>query len=273
MDERRDRTNAGEPPLLLLHGFTGGADTWAEAIARFPPRRRVLAIDLPGHGPLPAEARTRGGIRIEDAVAAVLGFLDDLDLARVDLLGYSMGGRVALRMALDHPGRVRALVIESASPGIADDAERAARRRADDEMADRIGRDGLDAFVDQWMAQPLFATQARLPAGARDRERAMRMRGDPAGLAACLRGMGQGAMAPMWDALPSLQAPALLLAGELDAKYRDLAAKMAARMSRARVVIVPGAGHAAHLEAPGAFTELVDRFLTELDGNPQGDPR
>jgi 2-succinyl-6-hydroxy-2,4-cyclohexadiene-1-carboxylate synthase len=267
MDEVRGRATSGPPPLLLLHGFTGSADAWADVVALLGTRRRILAIDLPGHGPLPAASAAGGPIRPEDAVAGVLGFLDELGIARVDLLGYSMGGRVALHVALDHPARLRALVLLSASPGIADDAERAARRGSDERLADRIVEDGLDAFVDAWTAQPLFATQSGLPAGIRDRERALRMRNDPAGLAACLRGMGRGAMAPMWDALPSLRVPALLLAGELDATYRDIAAKMAARIPGARTATVPGAGHAAHLEAPEAFTELVDRFLTDIEGD------
>jgi 2-succinyl-6-hydroxy-2,4-cyclohexadiene-1-carboxylate synthase len=167
---------------------------------------------------------------------------------------------------------VRALVLESASPGIEGEAERDARRVTDERLADRIVPDGLPAFVDAWMAQPIFASQSRLPQEMRDRERALRLRNDPAALAACLRGMGQGAMAPMWDDLPALRLPVLLLAGELDPKYRDVVAKMAARLPSARVGIVPGAGHAAHLEAPDAFTELVDRFLTERDGDPQGGP-
>ncbi len=264
MAERRASRRA--PPLLLLHGFTGSADAWEDAIARLAPRRRVLAIDLPGHGPLPAGGGAGAVIRLEDAVRSVVDFLDDLRLPRVDLLGYSMGGRVALRMALDHPARLRALLLESASPGIADDAERAARREADEAMAEAIERDGLPAFVDTWMARPLFASQSRLPAGIRERERALRMRQDPAGLAACLRGMGPGATAPLWDALPGLRMPALLMAGELDPKYRDLAEKMAARMPDARVALVPGAGHATHLEAPDDFAGLVDCFLTPLEG-------
>ena len=259
-------------PLLLLHGFTGSADAWSQVAARLSSRRRILAIDLPGHEALRPEGDPPARITVEECVAHVLRFLDELRIRRVVLLGYSMGSRVALKFALDHPERVRALVLESASPGIADPAERAARRASDEALAERIERDGLEAFVNAWMAQPILAAP-RLPPGILARERAMRMRHRPEGLAASLRGMGQGAMAPMWDALLLLRAPALLLAGELDAKYRDIAAKMAAHMPHARMAIVPGAGHRLHLDAPDEFTELVDRFLTELDRDPQGDPR
>ena len=260
-------------PLLLLHGFTGSADAWSQVAARLSSRRRILAIDLPGHEALRPEGDPPARITVEECVAHVLRFLDELRIRRVVLLGYSMGGRVALRFALDHPEHVRALVLESASPGIADPAERDARRASDEALAERIERDGIAAFVDAWMEKPIFASASRLPPVVLARERTMRMRHRPEGLTASLRGMGQGTTAPMWDALPLLRVPALLLAGELDAKYRDIAAKMTARMPDARVAIVPDAGHAAHLDAPDAFTELVDRFLTELDRDPQGDPR
>jgi len=259
-------------PLLLLHGFMGSSDAWSHLAARLSSRRRIFAIDLPGHEVPRPEGDPPARITVEECAAHVLRFLDELGIRRVVLLGYSMGGRVALRFTLDHPERVRALVLESASPGIADPTERAARRASDEALAERIERDGLEAFVDAWMAQPILAT-SRLPPDVLARERAMRMRHRPEGLAASLRGMGQGAMAPMWDALPLLRVPALLLAGELDAKYRDIAAKMAARMPHARMAVVPAAGHRLHLDAPDAFTELVDRFLTELDRDPQGDPR
>jgi 2-succinyl-6-hydroxy-2,4-cyclohexadiene-1-carboxylate synthase len=177
-----------------------------------------------------------------------------------------MGGRLALRFALDHPRRVRGLVLESASPGIADASARAARREADTALADRMEREGLAAFVETWMAHPLFETQKSLPSAVRERERARRMRHHAGWLAAALRGMGPGAMVPLWDRLPALGAPALLLAGERDAKYRDIAAKAAARIPRARIVVVPGAGHTTHLENPEAFTAAVEAFLIELQG-------
>jgi 2-succinyl-6-hydroxy-2,4-cyclohexadiene-1-carboxylate synthase len=264
--ERIFDSGEGTPALVLLHGFTGSADAWRDLLPHLSRRTRTVAFDLPGHAaaPLPGPAPPR--IDLDDFTASVRGRLDALGIGRAVLLGYSMGGRVALRFALDHGDRVAGLVLESASPGIADPAERAARHEADDALADAIVRDGLGRFVDRWMAQPLFATQARLPEAVREHERAMRLARDPRALAACLRGAGPGRATPMWDALPALGMPVLLLAGELDAKYRDIAAKAAARLPRARIAIVPNAGHATHLENPAAFTAAVEAFLIELQG-------
>jgi 2-succinyl-6-hydroxy-2,4-cyclohexadiene-1-carboxylate synthase len=256
-------------PLLLLHGFTGSSDAWSHVAAHLSSRRRILAIDLPGHEALRPEGDPPARITVEACAEHVLRFLDELRIHRVVLLGYSMGGRVALRFALDHPDRVRALVLESVSPGIADPEERAARRVSDEALAEGIERDGLAAFVDAWMEKPIVASTSRLPPAVLARERAMRMRHRPEGLAASLRGMGQGAMAPMWEDLRKLRMPALLLAGERDVKYREIARKAAARMPDARVAIVPGAGHVAHVEQPSAFTEIVDHFLIGLQGDSQ----
>lgn len=260
---------AGAMSLILLHGFTGSADAWGDLLPRLGRRTRVLAIDLPGHAPAASPEPPPARIGLGDCGVSVRRHLDALAIGRAVLLGYSMGGRVALRFALDHPDRVAGLVLESTSPGIADLTERTARRNADEALADAIVRDGLARFVDRWMAQPLFATQAKLPEAVRARERAMRLAHDPRALAACLRGAGPGTVPPMWDALPGLHMPVLLLAGELDAKYRDIAAKTAARLPHGRVAIVPDAGHATHLENPAAFAAEVEAFLIELEGGKQ----
>jgi 2-succinyl-6-hydroxy-2,4-cyclohexadiene-1-carboxylate synthase len=272
MGDRLLEAGRGAPPLILLHGFTGSADSWRPLLPALGRRRRALAFDLPGHGPAPGGAPP-ARIDLGDCVEAVRRRLDALGIREAVLLGYSLGGRLALRFAVDHPECVRGLVLESASPGIPEPAARDARRKADHALADGIEREGLDAFVDAWMRQPLFATQDRLPRAVRDRERALRMIHHPGWLAASLRGTGQGTMAPLWDDLPALRTPVLLLAGELDAKYRDVTAKVAVRMPDARVLIVPGAGHTTHLENPEAFAAAVETFLIELDGETQGETR
>jgi 2-succinyl-6-hydroxy-2,4-cyclohexadiene-1-carboxylate synthase len=266
MDESLIEAGQGDPPLVLLHGFTGGADVWRPLLPALARTRRAVAFDLPGHGPPAAGHEPPARIEAGDCLKAVARRLDTLGIQDCVLLGYSMGGRLALRFALDHPHRVRGLVLESASPGIPDAAARAARREADAALADRMQREGLAAFVEAWMAQPLFETQKSLPRDVRERERARRMRHHAGWLAASLRGMGPGEMAPLWERLPALRAPALLLAGERDAKYRDIAAKAASRLLKARAVVVPGAGHTTHLENPEAFTTAVEAFLIELEG-------
>src|SRR5262249_6294278 len=238
------------PPLVLVHGFTGSIDTWVPARTLLGSRHRVVAVDLPGHGRSPAPPRAW---RLPDVARAIVTTLDRFDIARAAWLGSSLGGRVALHAAVTQPSRVERLVLESSSPGIADPGERAARAAADEALAARLERDGLAAFVDAWMAQPLFATQRALDPAARARERALRLQHSPAGLAAALRSFGAGAQEPLWDCLPALRMPVLLVTGADDHRYRALAVAMAARVPCARVAVVPEAGHAVHLENPVPF--------------------
>lgn len=266
MHDRVLEAGRGEPPLLLLHGFTGSAEAWRDLLPLLGKRTRTLAIDLPGHGPSGSEESFPDRITLAACVAGVRRRLDDLDIQACTLLGYSMGGRVALRFALDYPARVRGLVLESASFGIRDPEARAARRKADEALAEKLLRDGLAAFVEAWMRQPLFASQAALPGALLSRERAMRMAHRPEGLAACLRGLGQGSVSPMWEELSSLRMPVLLLAGEGDAVYRDAAGNAAPLIRRARAEIISGAGHTIHLEQPSALIAAVESFLVEIQG-------
>ncbi|MCX7789953.1 MAG: 2-succinyl-6-hydroxy-2,4-cyclohexadiene-1-carboxylate synthase [Chloroflexaceae bacterium] len=254
------------PPLLLLHGFTGSAEERAGLIPALAPLRQVIAVDLPGHGRAPAPADP-SCYTMERTVADLLALLDHLGHAACDILGYSMGGRVALHLAATAPARVRALVLESASPGIEDPAERAARAAADEALAARIEQEGLEWFVDHWASLPLFASQARLPEAARAALRERRLRGSATGYANSLRGMGAGRQRSLWADLPAMRVPALIISGELDEKYVAIGARMAAAMPLARQVIVPGAGHTVHLEQPEAFRDLVVGYIT---GNTVG---
>jgi 2-succinyl-6-hydroxy-2,4-cyclohexadiene-1-carboxylate synthase len=233
--------------LLLLHGFTQTGRSWALVEAALRGRYRCLAPDLPGHGDLSARRPVSF-----DAVAAYLAALAP---RRFVLGGYSMGGRLALDFALRHPARVERLVLLGASPGLADPDERQARRAADEALAERILADGVEAFAEAWGRQPLFAGQ---PRGVADLARAERLRQSADGLAAALRGLGTGVMAPLWDRLGELAMPVALLAGERDAKFRAIAERMAASIPHARLHVVPGAGHAAHLEAPDAVAAALD---------------
>jgi 2-succinyl-6-hydroxy-2,4-cyclohexadiene-1-carboxylate synthase len=248
-------------PLLLLHGFTGSAATWRSQIARLAPHMRAIAPDLVGHGRSDAPIDPER-YRMERCVEDLLALLYTLDVERVDVLGYSMGGRVALHLAATAPWRVRALVLESSSPGIADPLERQARAASDEALAGSIERNGLSAFVDRWERLPLFASQAALPADVRAKLRAQRLQNNPLGLANSLRGMGAGRQEPLWERLATLHIPALLIAGELDAKYCAIAQSMAAALPDAQTAIVPNAGHAVHLEQPDVFMRNVLRFLS-----------
>lgn len=260
------------PPLLLLHGFTGSTITWSVLRAALRDRFELVAVDLPGHGrsSAPADSARYALPRTAGDLARVL---DALGIARGAVLGYSMGGRTALQFALAHPERVSALVLESASPGIADPAERAARVASDEALAAAIERDGVEAFVDRWEQLPLWASQRHmLKPVARARLRAERLAQRAEGLAGSLRGAGAGVEPPVLDRLGAVAVPTLLIAGALDAKYVTLARAMAERLPSARVEIVPEAGHAVHLERPDAFAALVGGFLATVPvGQPPAD--
>ena len=245
-------------PLLLLHGFTSDAGSWSFLAGR--DGLKTIAVDIIGHGRSDAPADPER-YRLEAATRDIVGLLDALDVRRAAVLGYSMGGRLALQLALDAPDRVSALVLESASPGIEDEAERDTRVEADRRLAESIERDGLERFVDFWQSIPLFASQASLAPHVLAEQRRRRLGHTPAGLANSLRGMGTGRQAYLTPRLRELDMPVLLIAGELDSKYAALAAEMQALIQEARAVIVPDAGHAVHLERPELFTEIVRDFL------------
>lgn len=252
-------------PLVLLHGFTGDATTWGELVAGLADDRDVWAVDLLGHGRSPAPSAP-------EAYASTVQ-VDLLDAAlsrtghdRAHWLGYSMGGRLALCLAVARPARVGSLVLVGASPGIADPSARSERRCADEALAASIEADGLEAFVDRWMALPLFATQDRLGPQYLARARAQRLGNRPEALAASLRGFGTGAMPSLWHRLPALAMPVLAVAGALDPKFADLAGRTAARIPGGRALLVPEAGHAVPAEAPGALAAAVTAFLREVEG-------
>lgn len=249
------------PPLVLLHGFTGSAAEWYDLLPTLANGRRVIMPDLIGHGA--SEAPTDPArYTMERCVVDLLAVLDHLELAQVDLLGYSMGGRVALHLAAAAPERISRLVLESASPGIADAAERAARAAADDALADRIEAEGLEWFVDHWAAIPLFASQSALPDAVRRAQRERRLAQPAHGLANSLRGMGAGRQASLWERLSEIALPTLIISGALDRKYVDIGAAMAAHMPQAHHIVIPDAGHTVHIEQPQAFNEIVVRYLT-----------
>jgi len=237
------------PRLVLVHGFTQTAASWGPVADRLSPRFEVVRPELPGHG-------AAAGARLDFlAAAAAIGEAG----GPATYVGYSMGGRLCLRLAVDRPDLVRRLVLVGASAGLADPVERAERRAADERLAAEIERDGTEAFLERWLAQPLFATFRASPD-----DLAARRRNPPAGLAAALRSLGTGAQEPLWDRLAELEMPVLLVAGQADIKFAALARRMAESVGAvARLALIPGAGHAAHLERPDAFCAVVAHPSTE----------
>jgi 2-succinyl-6-hydroxy-2,4-cyclohexadiene-1-carboxylate synthase len=235
-------------PLLLLHGFTQTGRGWDE-VARHLAREtyRALAPDLRGHG----AAASRRPISFAACVADVAG----LAAGRFALAGYSLGGRLALHVALAHPERVSRLVLVSTTAGIEDPQERARRRAADEELAAWMEPRLMTEVADRWGAQPLFAGQAPDVAAA---ARADRLSNDPRHLAAALRGIGTGSMTPVWDRLAELEMEVAVLAGERDAKFAALARRLTDGVPHGTLTIVPGGGHALPLEAPAAVAAAIE---------------
>jgi 2-succinyl-6-hydroxy-2,4-cyclohexadiene-1-carboxylate synthase len=232
--------------LVLLHGFAGTHRTWDGVLARLSraQRYRALAPDLPGHGEHAGAPRP---ITFAGCVEHVLALAPE----RFILCGYSLGGRVALHVALAAPARVARLVLVAGTPGIEDPVERAERRAADRALADTLDRDPYEAFVARWCAQPMFA---RDPPAVDAFARADYLRNSchPGAIAAVLRGIGTGEMAPLWGRLAELHMPVGVLAGERDIKFHAIARRIARLLPAARAQIVPG-GHRLPLESPDAI--------------------
>jgi len=256
------RAHGSGVPLLLLHGFTGRGSGWGRHAAAFARAFRVIVVDLPGHGrtATPADPARASVERTADDLAAILR---RNGLAPAHVLGYSLGARIALRLAVAHPASLRRLVLESPSAGLTTEAERTARRAADESRAARIERDGIEPFVDEWEREPVFASHAGLTPAAAARLRAERLRNQPQGLATSLRGAGQGSMEPLHDRLTEVRARTLVIAGALDPAGRARAEGIAAGIPGARLDVVAGAGHTPHLETPSTFRSLALSFLKE----------
>ena len=257
-------TSPALPPVVFLHGFSGCAANWAPVWAALRAaglcERSLLAPDIIGHGKSDSPAEPER-YRMEQVVRDLAVLLDRFGAPAVDLVGYSMGGRLALHFAAAFPGRVRRLVLESATAGIDDPAQREERVRQDRELAAWIEANGVEAFVARWEALPLFASQKRLPPEVQWAQRRQRLANVPHGLANSLRGMGTGAQSSLWPALAGLGVETLLVAGEEDEKFCAIARKMHALLPRSRLFIVGGAGHNVHLEAPDRFARAVASFL------------
>lgn len=245
---------------VFLHGFTGSTKTWEEIIRLLPSHVRAVAIDLTGHGL--TEAPTDPS-RYETAqqVADLDALFDHLQLSTFTLVGYSMGGRIALSYTLTHPHRVDQLILESSSPGLSDPEEREKRKESDDVLARRIEQDGLEAFVDYWEKIPLFRSQLTLSLEKQRQIRLERLSQRPVGLANSLRGIGTGSQPSNWERLDALSLPILLLTGEYDEKFCRIAYEMVRLLPNAKVKTILEAGHAIHVEKPEQFATIITEHL------------
>ena len=244
--------------ILLLHGFTGSRKNWFFLAPKLVELGYTVVVpDILGHGesdaPEDAEA-----YRMERITADILSHFPQ----PITVLGYSMGGRLALYMAVNFPEKVNRLILESSSPGLADSTERQARIESDNALADLILENGIEAFVNRWEAVPLFASQKRLPAERQKGLRAQRLGNRPIGLANSLRGMGTGQQPSLWDDLDQLQIPILLLAGDLDRKFVAIGKQMLTQLPNANLQIIEDAGHTIHFEKPTLYAKLMCEWLS-----------
>jgi 2-succinyl-6-hydroxy-2,4-cyclohexadiene-1-carboxylate synthase len=252
------------PVLVLLHGFTGSAASWGIVVEELATSgMRIVALDLLGHGQSDApDGPQRYGMQCcQDDIIAVLRTLG-IQQGEAMLLGYSMGGRIALYCAF--ADYFRALILESASPGLADAVEREQRRASDAALANRIEREGIEAFVNAWEQLPLFASQRHLPVECWNAQRVQRLANRTHGLANSLRGVGLGVQPALAGRLPTLSLPVLLITGKLDQKFCTIGQDMAQRLPQTQLQMVPDAGHAVHLEQFSLFVKLVQDFCIKI---------
>jgi 2-succinyl-6-hydroxy-2,4-cyclohexadiene-1-carboxylate synthase len=237
------------PRSVFLNGFTQTGSSWCDVAERVAALGYEVAIvDVPGHG---SSARVRADLRRSaDLIASTTG--------AATYVGYSLGGRLALHLALMYPHVGHRLCTLGATPGIVDDDERAARRAADEALAGRIVEIGVPAFLAEWTAQPLFAGLELT-----DAERADRLRNTAEGLAESLRLCGTGTQVSLWERLVELNMPVLAMAGDEDTKFAAIAERIAATVPIGRFATIHHASHAAHLQQPAQVTARLEFWLEE----------
>jgi 2-succinyl-6-hydroxy-2,4-cyclohexadiene-1-carboxylate synthase len=241
------------PPLILLHGFLGDCHDFDEVVAQLD-SFYCLSLDLPGHGqtlPLP-------DCGMENTALAIVEWLHDRQIPQTHLVGYSMGGRLALYLAIHFPQHFPKVLLESASPGLATEAERQARTQADYGWADRLEAN-FPQFLTDWYDQPLFHSLKAHPNFAQMQKR--RHHNNPAGLAQSLRQMGTGQQPSLWHRLATHRHPLLWVVGERDRKFVTLNQSLQQVCPTAQLVIIPEAGHNVHLEQPQRFADCVRQFF------------
>jgi len=246
------------PPVAFLHGFMGCMQDWDKIVNALRHDFSCLVIDLPGHGKslgLDSEAFTFPG-----AARRVAQVLESTDATPVSIVGYSMGGRFAMYMAVHYPHLCSAIVVESAMAGITEKKARADRRALDETWARKLEQGEFEEFIRTWYSQPVFASLAGTPALLEEVIK-HRRKNDPKGLAKALRGFSVGLQPPLWKNLSSTEIPVLLITGEKDRKYVGIIKKMGAKLPLAHIVLVPGVGHNVHVENPTRFVESVKDFL------------
>lgn len=246
-----------QPVLTLVHGFAGSHRTWELVRPLLEPHFQLAVLDLPGHGGVTPQSDV-DLMRLAECIAT---FLTQAVHGPRCVCGYSMGGRIALHVALYFPEAVSRLSLIGASPGIEDETERLQRRDSDRELAASIRANGVDWFEKYWSNLPLFASQKELTLDLQLWLKRERMANDPEGLALALEQWGAGKQKFLLPSLVELKCPTLLISGERDEKYGALSQQMAETIPFSRSVAIPDAGHAVHIEQPSAVAQELISFF------------
>lgn len=248
------------PVIVFLHGFTGSAETWWPIIQSLKGRFKMVAVDLTGHGKS-TKPTEPARYSMEEQTADLEMLFGKLGFNAFTLVGYSMGGRIALAYTLRYPERVTELILESASPGLRTEQERMERREADQKLSEKIMAEGILRFVNFWENIPLFKSQKRLSMEQRNSIRQERLAQEATGLANSLLGVGTGSQPSYWEELSTITMPVLLITGEIDMKFGNIAREMEKYLQMGDHQTVKGAGHAIHVEKPTLFATMVEKYI------------
>lgn len=247
------------PPVLFLHGYLGSHREWLPFMQDLSDSYYCIAVDLPGHGQSAAfddeESYTFAG-----SAQRVLDALPLVEQKGLRLVGYSMGGRLSLYLAIYHSDHIQQAIIESSSPGLLDARTAQAREKQDAGWADRFRAEPIDVVLEDWYRQPIFCSLRAQPEMFEQMLKERRQNEGDA-VARSIKGMSVGRQQPLWDALPQLEVDVCLIIGGLDRKYQQVARQMCSASARIHMESIEGAGHNVHLEQPDLFSKCVREQL------------
>ncbi len=249
--------------LVFLHGFSGSKNDWIRIARNFEDKYFIIVPDLVGHGesdsPLDVNFYTEFFL-----IKVLKSIIEKLNVEKIILYGYSMGGRLAFAFQRKYPDLVEAMILESTTPGIESQKERFVRKRNDNELADRIEKNGLEWFVDFWVEHPIFATQKKLPILMQNQIKENKLQNNPVGISNSLRGFSTGKMNSYWEHLNNLSVPVKIFAGSEDTKYHLISKRLAQKIKNSNLIIFKNVGHNVHLERPNEITKELKKFISKI---------
>lgn len=246
------------PAVLFLHGFLGNGNSWHEIIETLQQSYFCITVDLPGHGQSLSVEESQ--YKMPECAKLIIKIIEKLKINKFSLVGYSMGGRLGLFMALKNPDRLNKVILESSSPGLKTEKERVERQKSDGLLALELEKAPLAEFVEKWYDRPLFIPLKKNKQRFQELLQ-KRLVNAPRGLAGSLRFIGLGAQPPLWEKLKELKGPALLIVGELDAKFQEMARQMSHESKQFKVKSIRDAGHNVHFEQPAEYAQTLKKFL------------